>query len=101
MYCPKCSMPLAVTAKGIWHCTSGGLELSQKFGAKLAERFEATYRPDRALIPRMRLGHWWCPSCGIEMGAGMECPECRKSLSDFHFELVEIHPHADGKGRWK
>ncbi len=101
MYCPKCSLPLVVDDKGIWRCTSGGLELSERFGKALSARYAAASRLGRPTVNRIHSEHFFCPSCAAALSADSVCPECRESFREFVWQLIELHSHADGKGGWK
>ncbi len=96
MYCPKCCA-LMSNATGAWMCTNG-LELSANFGEKLEATYRSAFRGGRAGSFKLQPGVWYCPSCGIQLDEQMSCDECGKSLRPFLYELVELHPHPDGKG---
>lgn len=100
MYCPKCGEPLEKRS-GAWRCTSGGLEFSVNFGDMLEARFAGGYRPGRRSPGRMQIDLWYCPSCGCPTEDNMSCPLCNQTLRDFLFTLVDLHPHADGRGGWR
>ncbi|MCB9556508.1 MAG: hypothetical protein H6707_10425 [Deltaproteobacteria bacterium] len=100
MYCPKCGAPLA-KENGRWSCTSGGLKLSRRFGERLEQQFAARYQAGRRTAGEMNfVAGLYCPSCGVPTTSD-SCPECSQSLRAFIWELVELHPHADGKGGWR
>jgi hypothetical protein len=95
MYCAKCGMPVN-RVEGIWTCSSGQFALSARLGDRLAARFEADSKPLplKAHPPQMRLDLWYCPGCGVALDAAHQCPDCNESLTDFMYELVELHPHG-------
>jgi hypothetical protein len=81
---------------GVFTCAAGGMRLSQRMHAVLTERFpEQQPRPAGAEVGR-RLTRWFCPGCGVPLGREMECGQCRRSIRDQLFRLVEFHPHAEG-----
>jgi hypothetical protein len=86
-------------ATGTWTC-SNGLELSVNLGQKLEATYQSAFRAGRA-ESAMTIGVWYCPACGIPLDGQMSCGECGKSLLPFLRELVELHPHPDGKGGWR
>ena len=70
-------------------------------GDCLEERFAGGYKPGRLGAGDMRINLWYCPSCGTPTDGEMRCPDCARSLRDFLYDLVELHPHTDGKGGWR
>jgi hypothetical protein len=99
-YCPKCGQEV-VEKDGIWACTSGGLEFSMRVGGQLAATYGASFLPGRKPAAPMQVGVLFCPSCCAVLGREYVCPECHRSLRQFIFQLIEIHPHADGNGKYR
>jgi hypothetical protein len=97
MYCPKCGLPME-KVQGLWRCTSGGLDFSQHLGEQLEARFAGDSKPGRVNSGGLEVRRWYCPACGVPLDSECDCPECRKSIRDLTFELIERHPHADGRG---
>lgn len=83
-----------------WTCTSGGLTFSESLGAKLDRAFSSSVREGRKPLGSIGLAVWYCPSCCVELDGAKKCPECGKDIQKFLFALIELHPHADGNGRW-
>jgi rubrerythrin len=73
--------------------------LSQDTAERLTECFVSkTGAPEEKTYDFSWGGQWYCPGCGVaareeEQGV-VRCPECKRSLSSFIYELIEIHPHV-------
>jgi predicted RNA-binding Zn-ribbon protein involved in translation (DUF1610 family) len=102
VYCPKCGDELE-QADGVWLCRRGDMPLS----SHVAQRLLNVYvRKVRDSVPKPRLkwgGDWWCPGCGRRLSEEdglVECKQCRQSLNEFLYELIEVHPHRTHGGLW-
>jgi hypothetical protein len=74
------------------------MELSAALEHRLIDTYERRARnPSEAPLGFTVGGQWYCPGCAvptIEAVPGVvQCPRCERSLSEFIFELVELHPH--------
>jgi hypothetical protein len=93
MYCPYCGDVMR-QVESMLTCVQGDMPLSQTLQQLLTERFPIQReRSVHAEVGR-RARRWFCPGCGILLGARMVCNECGQSLQDQLFTLVELHPHA-------
>lgn len=93
MYCPYCGREMALV-RDVFACVAGDMPLSAAMHAALTEQFPM-HRPRPAGVEvGNRLTRWFCPGCGVSLGAEMICPSCGGSLRDQLFQLVELHPHA-------
>jgi hypothetical protein len=95
MYCPRCGDSLEDT-DGTLACVRGEMPLSKDLGRRLRECFEEKSREpidERVLVG----GQWFCPGCGVatkeEVPGAVRCVRCGRSLGEFMFALVELHPH--------
>ena len=98
-YCPKCG-ELVVEKSGLWECSSGGLQFSEHLGGRLAATYGAAFIPGRKPAVPMQIETLFCPACCVAVDREYACPECGRGLRPFIFELIEFHPHADGRGSW-
>lgn len=95
MYCPHCGREMRLV-DGVFACDAGGMSLSPHLHGILTQRFpEQRLRPSGVEVGR-RLTRWFCPGCGVPLGPGMVCGQCGQSIQDLLFQLVELHPHAEG-----
>jgi hypothetical protein len=80
---------------GVFTCISGDMPLIRILHARLTERFPVSRpRPATAEVGKQP-ARWFCPGCGLPLGAGMVCAVCGVSIHDFVFQLVDIHPHLE------
>jgi hypothetical protein len=94
MYCPKCGRVMSVI-DGWTECSTGSMQLSRNMEKLLLQRFpEQMPRKAPAAIGSL-LSRWFCPGCGIPLNRDLKCGSCGKSISDLHYQLVELHPHND------
>lgn len=94
MYCPHCGRVME-RQDGVLTCSTGGVGFSQAVQEILIARFpEERPRTWGEKVGRSRFG-WFCPGCGVPLGAGMKCGECGQSIADLLYTLVELHPHHD------
>jgi hypothetical protein len=99
VYCARCGREMSLI-RGVPTCATGDMPLSPHLAAVLADRFPVQApRPQSVPVGR-RLGDWFCPGCGVALGAELCCPSCGRSLRDLLHELVELHPHRDESGHW-
>ena len=97
MFCPKCGDGL-VEIEGWLTCVRGNMALRHELAAKLEECLITRTRwPSDKPWPVGIGGRWFCPGCGTpaperEKGV-VRCQECGRSLNEFIYALVEIHPH--------
>jgi hypothetical protein len=102
MFCPKCGEELADVA-GDLTCVSGEMSLSPKMARDLRECFvERTRMPKETTFSFPVGGPWFCPGCGVrarEAAGRIVCPRCSRSLNEFVYHLIELHPHRPDKVR--
>ena len=78
-------------------CIEGDMGYSQRMEKTLLERLENPIENQSIKTPAYmdgvsKLG-WYCPGCGKTLGDSLWCDECRITLTDLVFTLVELHPH--------
>lgn len=95
MYCPKCG-DILEDIEGTLTCVRGDMPLAQNLQARLRACFEENSeepKDARVLVG----GRWFCPACGIatkeESAGAVRCTKCGRSIGEFMFALVELHPH--------
>jgi hypothetical protein len=100
-YCPKCGQ-VAVEKNGMWTCSSGGLEFSKDLGDRLAAAYSAVFVAGGTAPLRLpnATSLWFCPACCLPVDPEGSCAQGHSTLKPFLFELVELHPHADGRGKY-
>jgi uncharacterized Zn finger protein (UPF0148 family) len=98
MYCPKCGNELTETPAGLV-CKIGGMELSKDLERRLREVYITKSREPRGKTFIFGVGgKWFFPQCGIqtiEENGSVHCPNCKPSLNEFIFTLIEHHPHFE------
>jgi uncharacterized Zn finger protein (UPF0148 family) len=100
MYCPKCAAELLLQG-GELTCPRGQMGLSKQVARVLTDRYGAhAPSPNRDVTAMARRG-WYCPGCGVLLDGRMVCPECRQSLKDLEYSLVEFHPHQRPDRGWR
>ncbi|HEX8287596.1 MAG TPA: hypothetical protein VF556_06370 [Pyrinomonadaceae bacterium] len=84
-------------AKNTFYCQNGDMYLSLRMLAKLNETFVLkTRKPKDHDLLRGLHGNWFCPNHGEKMkvkNGYARCPICDLSISEFIYELTELHPH--------
>jgi rubrerythrin len=86
---------------GLFECVAGEMPLSEALQSKLFEVYVERNRPslDRGFSEISRAADWFCPSCGVAEArtkdGRWQCPQCHESLDEFHYQLVEFHPHRN------
>jgi hypothetical protein len=85
---------------GIPTCAAGEMPLSPRLTAILVERFPLQAPRVSSVAVGRRPGAWFCPGCGVPLGAELSCPTCGRSLRDLLQQLVELHPHRNEDGNW-
>jgi acetone carboxylase gamma subunit len=99
MYCPNCGGLLTVEERGDFVCPNG-----LEFSIALSKRLRLLYPTalnDPIDPPKLDgTRKWFCPSCGALLDiSGEPCPKCSSLLTgDVVYQMVEIHPHPNGKG---
>ena len=99
LHCPRCATPLTRTSTGKLECAIGGMDLSDSLERRLIETYDKHLRNSSEEPLGFEVGgKWYCPDCSVattESVPGIvRCPECKRSLSEFIFDLVELHPHV-------
>ena len=96
MYCPRCGDLLTMSTDGELQCTRGDMQLSKHLEQRLREVYELDLRfPEKHVLDKER-GGWFCPKCGVRLERSAEvyaCPNCSRTIGEFVFELIELHPH--------
>ena len=98
MFCPKCGGELVETRDGLT-CVRGNMPLSQGMARRLTESFVTkTHEPAERSHEFEWGSNWYCPGCGVqapeEIKGIVRCPNCKRWLNEFLYELAELHPHA-------
>lgn len=99
MHCPKCNAQLIRESDGTLACVPGRMAISRHLSNGLTECFESggARRPSEGPT-KVASGEWFCPACGVAMLTSREvevrCPKCTRTLNEFVYELIELHPHA-------
>ena len=100
MHCPKCGDSLKEQS-GTFLCERGKMELSKSLAQRLYSDFVSCEQPEafRSFKTGYRFGgRWFCPGCGVLMkekeSGAVTCPQCRRNIGQYLYELVEMHPHA-------
>jgi rubrerythrin len=74
------------------------MPMSKHVSDGLTECFERGERRPSEEPTKVASGEWFCPACGVAMltttGVEVRCPECARTLNEFVYELIELHPHA-------
>jgi hypothetical protein len=95
MYCPHCGREIRLV-EGMYVCEAGEMTFGQYLHGILAKIFpEQRPRTIEVEVGR-QLTRWFCPGCGVPLGKGMVCGQCGQSIHDLLWQLVELHPHAQG-----
>lgn len=97
MFCPKCGAEF-VRREGELTCVRGDMPLSRYLEKLLTERYSRHVPSPHAGKPSSQPHRWYCPGCGIPIGADLQCMECQQSLEDLLYQLVEFHPHRAVSG---
>ena len=96
MFCPMCGEEMS-DVNGVLTCVPGEMPLSQRMQQSLIECFVDQSRMPREAKARADVGGtWFCPGCGVrveEKEGRLVCPSCSRSLNEFLFALIELHPH--------
>jgi hypothetical protein len=101
LYCPKCGDTLTESPDGCLECIRGNMPLSVNMTRRLRERYEYQVdNTDNAVSasrdePCPFPFQCFCPGCGVQLLEDLRCPTCLRSLKEFWFGLVELHPHKD------
>lgn len=101
LFCPKCGNRLSRNESGELECESGQMVLSQALEQRLLDCYvKQIHCPRDITFPFTIGGNWFCPGCGVsipESSPGdLDCPICSRSLVEFIYVLVELHPHLNG-----
>lgn len=103
MYCPKCGDVLKEDSD-TFMCIQGDMEMSRHLATHLYACFVSKSEQPKELPPPGEIGYeggvggtWFCPGCGVLMQEKapwvVRCPQCERSISQFLWELIELHPH--------
>lgn len=72
--------------------------MSRNLSDALTECYEREERRPDEKPTRMASGEWFCPGCGVptvtKRDVEVRCPECGRTLNEFLWALIEMHPHA-------
>ncbi len=87
-------------------CRRGEMQLSRDLQRRMTECYlTEVRRPSDAPYNHSVGGAWFCPACGVgatEVTRGdLRCPRCSRSLAEFVYALVELHPHRESDGSWR
>ena len=100
MFCPKCGYELSTTPNGLF-CQNGKMEITKDLEKRLYECYVHKSRePHTKKFDISVGGQWFCPQCGgpiIEEEGILQCPNCKLSINEFIFSLIEHHVHFDGQ----
>jgi hypothetical protein len=102
LFCPKCG-DLLIASGETMKCVKGEMELSQRLFSGLRECYiENTRSPKDITFTHNGKAHpiggrWFCPACGVKIAEAitgvLKCPKCTRSVVEFIFDLIELHPH--------
>jgi hypothetical protein len=105
LFCPKCGDQLTQDENGHFECIRGQMPLSLSLEQQLCDCYVTQVRRPLDLVftyagkPHMIGGNWYCPGCGAlaqEISPGdLRCLICSRSLVEFLYSLIELHPHVD------
>lgn len=98
MFCPKCGAELIVGERGSFSCPRG-LDFSTRLSDLLREQYD-TGASARAATTTTPSGRYFCPGCRAPLESlEKPCASCGRSLTKpIMFQLIEFHPHPDGRG---
>jgi hypothetical protein len=99
MFCAKCGNELTIGERGNFSCPSG-LDFSIRLSELLREHYRRDVPKHAVASPSAIPSRWFCPECGVRMGSpDQPCSACGRSLTKpIVFQLIEFHPHPDGRG---
>ncbi len=70
--------------------------LSQHLEEDLREVFLHQSRPAQS-SPFDTMDKWHCAGCGTRLARERDgvarCPDCRRTMGEFSYQLIEFHPH--------
>jgi predicted amidophosphoribosyltransferase len=101
MYCPKCGKDME-QINGVWTCRRGDMPLSERVSAAFVDTYVLKIRANEHKRTALKWGGvWYCPGCGVrlqEQDGLLACRECGRSLNEFLYDLIELHPHKNEPG---
>jgi len=98
LFCAKCGSSLTEDVRG-WFVCPNGLEFSLHLSRLLRERYPLSSAEQSAPRAPAERFTWLCPGCGVALAdADLACAPCKTSLGPLVHQLVELHPHPDGRG---
>ena len=102
MHCPKCGEPME-TGGPEYRCLPGDMSLASGVERDLVQGFldPGIQAPPKPWNLGMG-GPWYCPRDGAAMSESdgiLACPVCQRSLNEYLYRLVELHPHREWSGR--
>jgi hypothetical protein len=96
MFCPMRGVEMT-NVGGVLTCVPGDMPLSPRMQQSLIECFvDRTRMPRDSASSHQIGGAWFCPGCGVraeENEGRLVCPSCSRSLNEFVYPLIELHPH--------
>ncbi|KAF0184041.1 MAG: hypothetical protein IV086_04560 [Hyphomonadaceae bacterium] len=75
------------------------MELSKRVSQRLQDVYATgtTVAPSEVCHKQRIGGTWYCPGCGVEATESevgvIRCSACDKNMTEFIYELVELHFH--------
>ncbi len=100
LHCPFCGDELSASALGELECKRGDMQLSKELERRFRDVFEFSLRPAKRSPLDVRSGRWYCPGCGAQLELAEDgiyrCPNCCKTIGEFVYPLIELHPHRRG-----
>ena len=96
IYCPKCGSQMDTSGRE-FTCHRGQMGLSQRMRDELIAGFitPGVQTPPRAWSIGIG-GAWFCPRDAtrmVESDGVLACPQCGRSLNQYVYQLIELHPH--------
>jgi hypothetical protein len=100
LFCAKCGSGLTEHERG-WFVCPNGLQFSLHLSRLLRERYPVSSGAEPTKREPPEPFTWFCPGCGGTLaGAELDCRSCKISLGPLVHDLVEHHPHPDGRGAY-
>jgi rubrerythrin len=86
----------------VFLCERGEMALSKNMAERLYSCFVSkAEEPEEFRFTKAGYhfgGRWFCPGCGVlmheEEPGAVRCPQCRRNIGKYLYQLVELHPHA-------